>query len=196
LPDLRKEQIGDLVRAQQRGTLRLTQLIDNLLESARIEAGQAMIRQQPVALDEVVEDALELTRPLLDQREQVIHVELPYPLPLIRGDARRLTQVFVNLLGNANKFAPDGSTITIGGAVEEATVTVWVADQGPGLPRMAGQGLFNRFVRASQDEPDQSGVGLGLWLVKSIVERHGGYVDAQTLATGTRMCVVLPVVHT
>lgn len=192
LPELSIEQIQELVLAQQRGTLRLTQLIDNLLESARIEAGQDSIRRQPVALDEVVEEALELTRPLLQQRKQAVAVELPYPLPLVRGDARRLIQVFVNLLGNANKFAPSGSTIEIGGSVDETGLAVWVADQGPGLPTENGQELFKRFVRSSQEEPEQSGVGLGLWLVKSIVERHGGHVEAQSLPNGTRMCVIFP----
>jgi signal transduction histidine kinase len=193
LPTLHINQIASLVVSQQRGTLRLMQLIDNLLESARIEAGQDRIRRQPVALDEVVEEALELTRPLLAQRQQAVVFELPYPLPSVCGDARRLTQVFVNLLGNANKFAPAGSTIEIGGTVGTTSLTIWVEDQGPGLPATPHQGMFKRFVRSSGDEPEQSGAGLGLSLVKSIVERHGGSVEAQTLATGTRMCIVLPV---
>ena len=85
LPEMSTDEIGNLVLAQQRSTLRLMQLIDNLLESARIEAGQHGIRHQTVALDEVVEDALELTRPLLDQRHQQAIVELPYPLPEVWG---------------------------------------------------------------------------------------------------------------
>lgn len=193
LPDLTTEQIERLVRSQQRGTLRLQQLIDNLLESARIEAGQLGIRHQQVAIDDVIETALELVRPLFEQRGQIVEVDLPHPLPVIYGDAPRLTQVFVNLLGNANKFAPGGSTVRIGGATSGSDLTLWVADRGPGLPAVAGTGLFQRFVRASQDEPEQSGVGLGLWLVKSIVERHGGHVEADTGADGTRMSIVLPV---
>jgi signal transduction histidine kinase len=168
------------------------QLIDNLLESARIEAGRYTIRQHPVALDEVVEDALEQTRPLLDQRNQEAVVELPYPLPPVRGDARRLTQVFVNLLGNANKYAPPGTIITIGGETSPTEVTLWVDDQGPGLPA-GGQGPWGRFVRAPAGEPEQSGFGLGLSLVKSIVERHGGRVQACNTGTGTRMSITLPV---
>lgn len=192
LPELTIDQIGQLVLSLQRGTLRLTQLIDNLLESVRIEVGQASIRRHAVVLDEVVEEALELTRPLIDLRGQQTALELPYPLPPIMGDTTRLTQVFVNLLANANKFAPVGSTIRIGGAVREATVMLWVEDQGPGLPPLAGQTLFDRFVRAPLEEPEQSGMGLGLWIVKSIVERHGGRVDAQSSGAGTRLCVTLP----
>lgn len=190
LPELSVNQIEQLVRSQQRGTLR--QLIDNLLESARIEAGQHKIRRQSLAVDEVIEEALELVRPLFDQRGQEVVVDLPYPLPSVCGDARRLTQVFVNLLGNANKFAPADSTICIGGAVEDASITLWVEDSGPGLPTQGHASLFTRFVRSSQDEPEQSGVGLGLWLVKSIVERHDGHVDARSDERGTRISIILP----
>jgi signal transduction histidine kinase len=168
----------------------LTQLIDNLLESVRIEAGRDSVRRGRLALDEVIEEAVELTAPLIRQREQDLQMNLPYPLPPLWGDAPRLTQVLVNLLANANKFAPAGSTITIGGLVEERWVTLWVEDQGPGLP--AGSELFERFVRSAGEEPEQSGMGLGLWLVKSIIERHGGRVEARRMAGGTRLCISLP----
>ncbi|HEX2224542.1 MAG TPA: ATP-binding protein [Thermoanaerobaculia bacterium] len=193
----------ELVRALERGSLRLTQLIDNLLESVRIESGQGSLRSHPVALDEVVEEAVEMVAPLLSQRGQRLEVDLPYPLPSLLGDGPRLTQVFVNLLGNANKFAPAGSVIRIGGAVEEDEVVLWVEDEGPGMPSGAtgsaaaeegGRTLFGRFVRSSVrgEEPEQSGMGLGLWIVQSIVERHGGTVEARRAGPGTRMVVRLP----
>lgn len=191
LPDLTTEQIADLVISLQRGTLRLTQLIDNLLESVRIEAGRFTIRQRRVALDEVVEQAVEMTRPLIIQRHQEVEVELPYPLPLVLGDASRLTQVFVNLLANANKFAPANSTIRIGGVVENDCVTLWVEDEGPGLPA-EGESVFVPFVRSMVEEPEAGGAGLGLWIVKSLVERHGGQVTAQSSASGTRISITLP----
>jgi signal transduction histidine kinase len=192
LPTLSVDETGQLVVALQRGTLRLTQLIDNLLESVRIEAGQDSIRRRAVALDEVVEEAVDLTRPLIALRGQGVDVELPYPLPAICGDAPRLTQVFVNLLANANKFAPPDSVIRVGGSVATESVTLWVEDEGPGLPS-ASEALFERFLRSPSEEPEQSGMGLGLWIVKSIVERHGGRVAVQSGASsGARMCVTLP----
>src|SRR6185295_2104107 len=97
-----------------------------LLESVRIEAGQDGIRRRPVALDEVVEEAVELTAPLLGLRSQRLAVDLPYPLPPVLGDAPRLTQVFVNLLANANKFSPPRSVVRVGGAVEEGRIALWV----------------------------------------------------------------------
>jgi signal transduction histidine kinase/HAMP domain-containing protein len=182
-----------LVLSLERGSLRLAQLVDNLLESVRIESGQDGIRRRPVALDEVVEEAVELTRPLLAQRGQTIDVDLPYPLPPLEGDAPRLTQVFVNLLANANKYAPAGSGVRVGGLVGEGEVALWVEDEGPGLPEDAGRSVFDRFVRSpAEEEPEQSGMGLGLWIVQSIVERHGGRVEARREGRVTRMLVTLP----
>jgi signal transduction histidine kinase len=190
-------QAHDLVLSLERGSLRLTQLIDNLLESVRIESGQDSIRSRPVALDEVVEEAVEMTAPLLAQRGQEVLVELPYPLPPVRGDAPRLTQVFVNLLANANKFAPPRSLVRVGGAVDGGRIALWVEDEGPGLPDASAAPLFDRFVRRAGDgdEPETGGMGLGLWIVRSIVERHGGTVEAVPgqAGKGTRMRVVLPV---
>jgi signal transduction histidine kinase len=193
-------QTHDLVLALERGSLRLTQLIDNLLESVRIESGQDSIRSRPVALDEVVEEAVEMTAPLLAQRGQEVVVALPYPLPAVRGDAPRLTQVFVNLLANANKFAPPRSVVRIGGAVDGGRIALWVEDEGPGLPDASAAPLFDRFVRRAGtgegegEEPEAGGMGLGLWIVRSIVERHGGTVEAVPGRAdhGARMRIVLP----
>jgi signal transduction histidine kinase len=194
LPDLKPEEARDLVLSLQRGTLRLTQLVDNLLESVRIDAGHDSIRRQPVDLEEVVDEAVDLAAPLLALRDQTLNVDLPYPLPSVSGDAPRLVQVFVNLLANANKFAPAGTTIGIGGERRDSEVALWVEDEGPGLPAEAGDRLFERFMRAAGEEPRESGMGLGLFIVKSIVERHGGRVEARERggSPGTRMCVILP----
>ncbi len=192
-PELSGEQADELLASLQRGALRLTQLIDNLLESVRIESNGAGIRRGPVNLDDVVEQAVEWTRPLLDQKRQPITVELPYPLPAVQGDAPRLVQVFVNLLANANKFAPEGAPVAVGGAVAEAEVALWVEDEGPGLPEGVQDELFARFWRSAGDEPAPGGVGLGLYIVKSIVERHGGRIAASRIGGRTRMAVVLPV---
>ncbi len=192
LPDLSVTQVGDLLLALKRGTLRLTHLVDNLLESARIEAGQVRIRHSLLQLDEIVEAALEFTQPLFDQRGQSVLVDLPYPLPPIMGDAPRLTQVLVNLLANANKFAPAGTPIEIGGSLAETSVTLWVADAGPGLPSGHVESLFERFVRARENEPEQGGVGLGLWISASIIDRHHGRLEAHSSSVGTRMCITLP----
>ncbi len=196
LDTMPRDRLGDLLEALQRGTLRLTRLIDNLLESVRIESGQLGIRRQPVALAQVVEDAEDLVGGLLTQRRQVLRVALPEDLPTITGDAPRLTQVVTNLLANASKFGPEDSEISVGAAaIAGQKIELWVADAGPGAPELEGSSIFERFYRAADQEPDPKGLGLGLWIVKSIVERHGGEVRAARTPAGlTRFTVTLPLV--
>jgi signal transduction histidine kinase len=193
LESMPRERLGDLLESLQRGTLRLTRLIDNLLESVRIESGQLGIRRQPVALAQVIEDAEGLMGGLLVQRRQALQVALPADLPAITGDAPRLAQVVTNLLANASKFGPEGSTITVGAARTGHGVELYVEDSGPGAPELGSASIFERFYRAADQEPDPRGLGLGLWIVKSIVERHGGSVRAERTAAGlTRFTVTLP----
>lgn len=190
LPAQRRE----LTESLQRGALRLTRLIDNLLESVRIESGQLAIRRQTVDLAEVIEDARALIGSLLTLRQQRLEVSLPGELPLIEGDRHRLTQVFVNLLANANKFAPEGSTVRIGCEPDEDRLAVWVEDEGPGPASPSGEGLFAPFRRGSEQEPEPGGLGLGLWIVRSIIERHGGRISVQRTTEGrTRFTMTLPV---
>lgn len=187
------DQVQGLVESLELGTLRLTWLIDNLLESARLEAGRSSIRRQPVAIDQVVEEAVSVTASLFAQRAQTVESDLPFPLPMVVGDAARLVQVFVNVLANANKFAPPGTTIHVGGEVESAHLVLWVEDAGPGFPEHDRNLLFERFVRSPGEEPEAGGMGLGLWIVRSVVERHGGQVEASSGSrAGARVSIRLP----
>lgn len=184
-----------LADAQFRGTLRLSQLVENLLDSVRIESGQMRLRRQPVDLVAVVNDAADLLRPLVDQREQRINLHLP-PGPALTGDPQRLFSVMVNLLANANKFAPDQTTIWVELEWEPHQVTTWIEDEGPGLPPMgANTDLFAPFKRAPQEEPSQRGTGLGLAIVYAVVIAHGGVVKVAPPQHrhGARLGVVLPV---
>ncbi|MGQ0722735.1 MAG: sensor histidine kinase [Candidatus Eiseniibacteriota bacterium] len=191
LHEIGAEDVDALVQSVERATLRLTGLIDNLLESLRIESGSDSIRSAAVRLDEVVEEAVEATAPLIRHKGQRLDVDLPHPLPAVRGDAPRLTQVFVNLLANANKFAAKETTISVGGSVAGGEVTLWVEDQGPGIPDHDVDALFERFHRAG-GEPEEGGMGLGLWIVRSIVQRHGGRARACNTGAGARLEIVLP----
>ena len=184
----------ELVTSLERGTQRLTRLIDNLLESVRIESGQLGIRRQSLTLPEIVDDARALIASLLAARQQHLQIELPEDLPWIEGDGLRLTQVFVNLLANASKYAPERTVIRIGAAHDDRQLTAWVEDEGPGVPEMNAGSIFDRFARGPADEPEPGGLGLGLWIVKSIVERHGGTVAAQrTVENRTRFSITLPI---
>jgi signal transduction histidine kinase len=193
LEDMQPEQQRELIANLERGVLRLMRLIDNLLESVRIEAGQLSIRQQPVDLAEVVSDAHDLIAPLLLQRQLRVEIDAESISVLVRGDAQRLGQVFVNLLANAAKFSPENSTIRIGGQRVGTQIEVWVEDEGEGVPAGSTGAIFERFQRGAEAEPDAPGLGLGLWIVKSIVERHGGSIRVErTAAQRTRFTLVLP----
>jgi signal transduction histidine kinase len=197
LSSMSREQVAELVESLQRGTLRLTWLIDNLLESVRIESGQLTIRRQPVVLQQVVEDAAELVAGLRSQRGQSLEVDLPDSLPQVLGDAGRLTQVFVNLLANAIKFGPERGTIRVGAEQAANEVAAWVEDEGPGVPDAERDSIFERFHRSDEEEPEPRGLGLGLWIVRSIVERHGGRIAvSRPEGSRTRFTVTLPVAET
>jgi signal transduction histidine kinase len=192
LATLPSEQTTELVLSLERGTLRLTRLIDNLLESVRIESGQLGIRHQSVSIAELVEDSDGLIGALLKQRRQRIELDLPDNLPNVEGDGPRLTQVFVNLLANASKFAPEDSVVRIGAFHANGKVTTWIEDDGPGVPEIETGSIFDRFYRGSEHEPEPGGLGLGLWIVKSIVDRHGGKIKASRVDNRTRFEVELP----
>jgi len=184
-----------LADAQYRGTMRLSQLVDNLLDSVRIESGEMRLRSQPVDLASVVADAVELMQPLIDQRDQTIVSTLSSG-PMLTGDPPRLFSVMVNLLANANKFAPDQSSIWVDMEWASNSVTVWVEDEGPGLLSLrSSNDLFAPFKRSPHEEPSQRGTGLGLAIVHAIVVAHGGEVkiDSPMHGNGARIGIVLPI---
>lgn len=183
-----------LADAQYRGTLRLSQMVDNLLDSVRIETGEMRLRRQPLDLAVIVEEAIGLMRPLTDQRGQRIEADVAHG-PALIGDAQRLFSVVVNLLANANKFAPDDSTLWVDLQWSEDAVTLWVEDEGPGLPSGTSHSdLFAPFKRSPHEEPSQRGTGLGLTIVHAIVSAHGGEVRiaAAQRRSGARLGIVLP----
>src|SRR4051812_39750499 len=185
------EKLEELVLSLERGTLRLTRLIDNLLESVRIEAGQIDVRRQSIVLGDVVDDARGLVEALLRQRHQPLEVDVPADLEM-QGDGTRLTQVFVNLIANASKFAPERTAVRIGARRDGNMVHAWVEDSGPGLPE-GGADIFERFTRGGAQEPEPGGLGLGLWISRSIIERHGGSIRAERADGHTRFTFTLPV---
>jgi signal transduction histidine kinase len=158
----------------------------------RIESGQLDVRRQSIELGDVVEDARVLVEALLHQRHQQLEVRIPEGLEL-QGDATRLTQVFVNLIANASKFAPEGTAVRVGASVEGKLISAWVEDSGPGIPDGDATSIFERFRRGGSQEPEPGGLGLGLWISRSIVERHGGTISAARTGEGyTRFTITLP----
>lgn len=174
---LTSEEAAELLASIHRSVTGLQALIDNLLESARIEAGHFTIRRLPTNLADVLDEAADMVNPLLVRRRQRLTISQPEGLPLIHVDPTRLTQVIVNLLSNACKYGPIGEAIDLTAERPEADLLrVSVADRGEGIPPAERGNLFRRFVRLAAHDGTQYGVGLGLSVVKAIVEEHGGQV--------------------
>ncbi len=174
--DLSADDIRELLRPTHLSLLSLQTLIDNLLESSRIEAGMFVLRRRPVALEVIIADALTIVRPLVERRGQAVTVTEPAELAPIEVDRGRLTQVLVNLLSNASKYSPIGQSIDLQVAAREGVLRISVSDRGPGIPPEERINVYRRFIRLNEDREEQQGMGLGLYLAKKIVEAHGGEV--------------------
>ncbi len=181
---LTPNELRELVETIQLSTLHLQTLVENLLESTTIEAGCFQVHRRPINFQGVVQDAADLMSPLLKRRKQVLVLTIPEKLPKLWADANRLIQVLVNLLSNASKFSPMNGKIELKVTQDPDWVTIAIIDTGPGLPTDRFSDLFKRFVTANQSQDTQYGIGLGLSVVKSIVEMHGGQVGAENLPMG------------
>ena len=177
-PDLSSDELHELLISLHLGILGLQTLVDNLLESASIEAGRFQVRARPTHPGKIIAEAVRVMQPLLNKHGQQIVLELPVEMPLVRADSRRTGQVLVNLISNASKYGPDEAEITVGLTLDEKWVRVAVADRGQGVAPAHRHDLFRRFVHldAAGDKTQQYGAGLGLSVVKAIVEAQGGQV--------------------
>jgi two-component system sensor histidine kinase KdpD len=186
LPEAQAE-IAQAIRAE---SLRTSILVSNLLDMARLQEGQVQLKREWQPLEEVVGASLQtLAIPLA--RHEVV-VDLPADLPLLEFDSVLMERVFCNLLENAAKYTPSGSRIEIGAHNEGDRVTITVADNGPGLPPGREDKLFEKFTRG-QDESAVAGVGLGLAIVRAIVEAHKGTVRGENRPEGgARFVITLP----
>lgn len=191
---LTPNELRELVETIELSTLHLQTLVENLLESTTIEAGCFQVHRRPINLQGVVQDAADLMSPLLKRRQQDLVLNVPDKLPIVWADANRLIQVLVNLFSNASKFSPMNGKLELKVTLDAQWVTFAVIDCGPGLPTDRFADLFKRFVTASQSHDTQYGIGLGLSVVKSIVEMHGGQVGAENLAKkGARVWFTIPI---
>ncbi len=173
----------------------MARLIDDLLDIARISSGKLLVRRAPVTVASVIDLALETSRPHLEAAQHRLAVRLGAGDAWLEADATRLAQVFSNLLNNAAKYTPRGGSIVLSDAREGDLVAVSVEDNGIGFPPEAAAQLFEPFSQRVAPEHEAGGRGIGLALVRGIVELHGGSVSAESrgLGQGSRFTVRLPV---
>ena len=179
----------------ERQTKHLVRLVDDLLDVSRMVRGQITLQKKPVELAEIVQNAVETSRPLIRLRKHHLSVQLPEQPVLLEADLTRLAQVISNLLNNAAKYTDDGGQIRLDAAVDNGTVVIRVRDTGLGVDADLLPHVFDLFTQADRT-PDraQGGLGIGLTLVKRLVEMHGGTVEAHSegLGSGAEFIVRLP----
>jgi len=169
----------------ERQAKQLTRLVDDLLDVSRITKGKIRLRTEQLDLRDVVHDAVETSRPLIDEMGHQITVEMPQTPLLVRGDPARLTQVVANLLNNAAKYQMENGTITVRIEHDGTDSVIVVKDGGIGITRESMPRIFDLFTQGER-APDRAagGLGIGLSLVKQIVELHGGTVRAESPGPG------------
>ncbi len=173
----------------------MTRLIDDLLDVSRITRGKIELREQPLLLSAVIERAIESARPLIDERGHRVALDLPTEAVTFLADPARLAQVFANLLNNAAKYTDVGGRIWLRARVEGNEIVVGVKDDGPGLTKDLRKHAFDLFMQGPQTRARaRGGLGIGLTLVRRLVELHGGTVEAlsEGPGKGTEFVVRLP----
>ncbi len=173
----------------------ITRLINDLLDGSRISTGKLRLERTVVDLSDIIELAVETSRPAMEERHHRFSTVMPSGAIKVLGDPARLTQVLGNLLGNACKYTPEGGKITLQGAVTGDAVSITVADNGIGITAQALPHVFDLFVqdaRASQLSP--GGLGIGLAVVRELVTAHEGQVVARSAGPdlGSQFVVTLP----
>jgi len=187
---LAQAETADAIQDEAR---RMSTLVGNLLEMARIESGQVSLNLQWQPLEEVVGAALDSSRSMLLRHK--VEVRIPRDLPLVRFDALLLERVLVNLLENASKYTPPGSTVTLSAEVIADRLSVSVSDNGPGLPKGREEAVFQKFTRGDR-ESATPGVGLGLAICRAIIEAHQGrIVGMNRPGGGATFTFTLPLGH-
>jgi signal transduction histidine kinase len=167
----------DFVEVIKDNGQRLLDLVNNLLDVSRIEAGRMTLSQEPTELDELVVHAVRMIGPLAEQKHIKVETELAEETPRVFVDTKKISQVLINLLSNAVKYTPDTGEVTVSTALADTgdMVQVDVADTGIGIPASELPTIFDRFSRVDSEETrDTVGTGLGLTITKGFVEGHGG----------------------
>jgi signal transduction histidine kinase/FixJ family two-component response regulator len=174
-------------------TNRLVDLVNDLLDVARIEAGEAELHRRSIDLTEVVEEVTTLMRPRVDEKRQRLTVEVEPGLPRALVDPSRMRQVLINLLTNAHLYTPPDGRLRVALHSKDGMVALAVADDGPGMSHEQLERIFERFYRHAGNNDSVPGTGLGLAIVKSLVDMQDGTIEVESeLDVGTTFTVLVP----
>ncbi|MGH7688658.1 MAG: sensor histidine kinase, partial [Gemmatimonadaceae bacterium] len=170
--------VTEQVRVIQSAAQQMDTLIQDLLDMSRADAGRFAVDPKSVSAGALLRDALRTLSPLAQDKGVAIVIAWSAPLPAVRVDPERITQVISNIVGNAIKFTPSGGEIRVSAEEHPDAVLVTVTDTGPGIPAEHLIHIFDRYWQLSGGD---SGVGLGLPIAKAIVEAHGGRIWAESV---------------
>jgi CheY-like chemotaxis protein len=175
-------ELSDIARRQVQ---HLVRLVDDLMEVSRFTRGAIDLRREPMLLGNAMQDAIEISQPLIDEMGHALEVVMPPQPVLVHGDRTRLTQVIANLLNNAAKYTPAGGRIRVDLRAQGTLAHISVTDNGIGIPPAMLTQVFQMFTQVDRS-PDrtQGGLGIGLSLVRRLVELHGGTVEARSQGRG------------
>ena len=193
--DISREQSEEYARIILTEASRLSDLINKFLDISRIESGRIQPKKTDIDLNETLQMVVGNNSYLASQKEIDVEIHDADNLPLVRADAGMMEQVFLNLFSNAVKYSPERTRIDIVLKSTEQNLMVEVHDQGYGIPREAIPKIFDKFYRVTDDENvrEVTGSGLGLSLVKQIVDMHGGHMEVDSqVGKGSVFCVILP----
>jgi signal transduction histidine kinase/ActR/RegA family two-component response regulator len=188
-------QLHKLARVIGRQVDHMAKLLDDLLDAARISSGKITLSTQPLVLADVLQQAVETMQPCIQERRQSLQVELPDEMVVVEGDQVRLIQVFTNLLANASKYTPDGGKLRLGARSGADEVTVTVGDNGNGIAPEIIPYIFDLFTQGPRSlARSEGGLGVGLNVVRNLVNMHAGAVTADSRGAGQGSCfaVTLP----
>ena len=186
---------GEAREVAERQVVHLTRLVDDLLDVSRIMRGKIVLRKERVDLSAIVNRAVETIRPAIDAERHELSIELPAEEVALDADIVRMSQALANLLSNAAKYTPAGGRIWLTAALDDSLLTVRVRDTGIGIAPETLPHLFDMFMQVAPGTTrSQGGLGIGLTLVKSLIEMHGGTVAVQSegLGRGSEFSLRLP----
>jgi signal transduction histidine kinase len=195
---LDETRIADLPRMKaiiERQVLHITRLLVDVLDVSRIGVGKLRLTKRVLDIAEILDQAVDTCMPAMDARNQKLHSKLSSTPVMIDGDPVRLAQVFVNLLDNASKYTPEGGVIELTVATTDSDLVVTVIDSGIGITTESLATLFDPFVQDPQAVAfNANGLGIGLIVVRELIDAHGGKVTAwsEGIGAGSRFTVSLP----
>ncbi len=187
--------VHDIIKRQ---VDQLTRLLNELLEVSRLTSGKVLLKTQPIEISETMRFAVEASRPLIRGRRQRLGIDFPLQPLVVDGDPTRLVQIFSNLLHNAAKYTPEEGSINFSAEQRAETVVLRVTDNGCGIAADVLPHIFDLFTQEGRSlDHAQGGLGIGLTVVRSLVELHGGTVGATSpgVGRGSEFIVAIPLMH-